>query len=167
MRSVRRGARNGRGRSRGQSLVEFAIVFPFFVLLLAAVIDFGLGLYSYLTIINAAREGSRLGATECSVKTCEADIKQRVHGSAAEGGLDVPVGSVGVWCNTGSPDAAKPATLVDCNTLHKNLTAGGAVATINIHVEVGYTYSFIFRMPFPLDKMTSLHMGYRMTALME
>lgn len=48
-------------RSRGQSLVEFAVVLPVFLLILAGVIDFGLGLYSQMTVINAAREGARLG----------------------------------------------------------------------------------------------------------
>ncbi len=46
---------------RGQSLVEFALVLPIFIMLLAGMVDFGLGLYSNLTIINAAREGARLG----------------------------------------------------------------------------------------------------------
>ena len=42
----------GRPGQRGQSLVEFALVFPLFILLLAGMIDFGLGLYSYMTINN-------------------------------------------------------------------------------------------------------------------
>ncbi|MEO8229703.1 MAG: TadE/TadG family type IV pilus assembly protein [Chloroflexota bacterium] len=57
----RPGARHGR---RGQSLVEFAVILPVFLLILAAIIDFGLGLYSQMTVINAAREGARLGVVE-------------------------------------------------------------------------------------------------------
>jgi Flp pilus assembly protein TadG len=55
------GARHGR---TGQSLVEFAVILPVFLLILAAIIDFGLGLYSQMTVINAAREGARLGVVE-------------------------------------------------------------------------------------------------------
>jgi len=55
--------RRWREGRRGQSLVEFAVVFPVFILLLAGMVDFGLGLYANVTIINAAREGARLGVT--------------------------------------------------------------------------------------------------------
>jgi Flp pilus assembly protein TadG len=51
-------------RQRGQALVEFAIVLPVFFLLVAGMIDFGLGIYSDLTLINAAREGARLGVID-------------------------------------------------------------------------------------------------------
>ena len=46
-------------RSRGQSLVEFAIVFPIFILVLFAVIEFSFMLYSQMTVSNAAREGEQ------------------------------------------------------------------------------------------------------------
>ncbi len=52
------------GRRRGQSLVEFALVFPIFMLMLVAIFDFGLGLYSQMTVINAAREGARVGIVD-------------------------------------------------------------------------------------------------------
>jgi Flp pilus assembly protein TadG len=49
---------------RGQALVEFAIVLPVFFLLVAGMFDFGLGIYSDLTLVNAAREGARLGVID-------------------------------------------------------------------------------------------------------
>ena len=48
-------------RSRGQALVEFAIILPVFFLVVAGMFDLGLGVYSDLTLVNAAREGARLG----------------------------------------------------------------------------------------------------------
>mgnify|MGYP000547232741 CR=1 FL=1 len=45
-----------RERGRGQALVEFAIVLPVFFLVVAGMFDFGLGIYSDLTLVNAARE---------------------------------------------------------------------------------------------------------------
>jgi hypothetical protein len=51
--------RHGR-RSRGQSLVEFALVLPLFLLLVMAIMDLGLAVFSYNSITNAAREGARL-----------------------------------------------------------------------------------------------------------
>jgi len=47
-------------RSRGQALVEFALVFPIIVLLLLAMFDFGRAIFLYNGLTNAAREGVRL-----------------------------------------------------------------------------------------------------------
>lgn len=54
-----RHARRSRRRSRGQSLVEFAVVLPVFLLVLSGIMDFGFLLYSRMTVINSAREGAR------------------------------------------------------------------------------------------------------------
>jgi Flp pilus assembly protein TadG len=60
--SPRPGASRRRSaRGRGQALVEFALVIPIFLLLVAGMIDFGLGLNASITVSNAAREGARLG----------------------------------------------------------------------------------------------------------
>jgi len=58
--SVCRPAR-ARGRARGQSLVEFALVLVPLLLLILGVIQFGLIFNSYVTMTNAAREGARTG----------------------------------------------------------------------------------------------------------
>ena len=51
---------------RGQTLVEFALVLPIFLLLLFGVIDGGRFVYVNSTLSNAAREGARLGSVEAS-----------------------------------------------------------------------------------------------------
>ncbi len=47
---------------RGQALVEFALVFPVFLLLFFGVIDIGRLVYVNNAVAQAAREGSRWGA---------------------------------------------------------------------------------------------------------
>jgi len=49
-------------KSRGQALVEFALVFPIAVLVLLAVFDVGRAVFIYNGLTNAAREGARLAA---------------------------------------------------------------------------------------------------------
>jgi Flp pilus assembly protein TadG len=49
-------------RERGQGILEFAVIFPFFVLLVAIVIDVGLLFQRHATIQHAVREGARYGA---------------------------------------------------------------------------------------------------------
>ena len=51
-----------RDRSRGESVVEFALVLPILLLLLAATIDFGRLFYLYVAVNNAAKEGALYGA---------------------------------------------------------------------------------------------------------
>ena len=48
--------------SRGQSLAEFALLLPVLMILVFGVIDFGMGLRSYISLTNATREGARFAA---------------------------------------------------------------------------------------------------------
>jgi Flp pilus assembly protein TadG len=53
--------RRGR-RERGQSLVEFAVLVPLFMLILIGMLEFGLMFNHDLTLQYASREGARVGA---------------------------------------------------------------------------------------------------------
>lgn len=66
--------RKGEGEG-GQSLVEFALVLPIFLLVLFAIVDFGMAFHAWIAVTNSAREGARLGAVRGSAD----DIKQRVQ----------------------------------------------------------------------------------------
>ena len=44
----------------GESLVEFALVLPLFVLLIVGVFDLGRAFFAFIAISNAAREGTRV-----------------------------------------------------------------------------------------------------------
>ena len=46
---------------RGQSMLEFALVVPFFIVILFALFEFGRGMVEYTSLSNAAREGARSG----------------------------------------------------------------------------------------------------------
>ena len=81
----------------GQSLVEFALVLPVFLLLLSGMIDFGSGLYANQTIINAAREGARVGVTTLtSSNDNPAPVTARVKALATS--LDLSKLTVTVTC---------------------------------------------------------------------
>ena len=49
------------GSERGQSTVEYAFVLPILLLLLLGIMEFGILVFNYNTIANAAREGARYG----------------------------------------------------------------------------------------------------------
>ncbi len=51
-------SKNRRRKSRGQGLVEFALILPIFLVLLSAAIDLGRLAYARIAVENAAREGA-------------------------------------------------------------------------------------------------------------
>jgi hypothetical protein len=56
-----------RRRSRGQALVEFALVIPLVILLFMGLFDFGRAIFAYNSLSNAAREGARLAIVDQTV----------------------------------------------------------------------------------------------------
>jgi Flp pilus assembly protein TadG len=68
----------GRTRARGQSLVEFALVFPVVIALLAAIIQFGVVFWAQNTLTQVVRDTGRWAATHpcvpASVVSKEAEI---------------------------------------------------------------------------------------------
>ena len=75
---IRRRTEKGQRGEKGQALVEFALLVPIFLMLLFAVVDFGMGFHSWITVTNSAREGARIGA----VAATEQQIIDRVHDTA-------------------------------------------------------------------------------------
>lgn len=71
--------RRKKDEGKGQALVEFALIVPIFLILLFAIVDFGMGFYSWITVTNAAREGARLGA----VLATQQEIETRVYDSVS------------------------------------------------------------------------------------
>lgn len=59
--SIRRRHRDRR-RSRGQSLIEFALVTPLLLLIFSAAVDFGRAFYGFVALENAVKEGALYGA---------------------------------------------------------------------------------------------------------
>ena len=71
-------------RAAGQSLVEFALVFPVLIVLLIAIFDLGRLVFAYNNITNAAREGARVGI----IDQTEASIQDEVLNQATSLGLE-------------------------------------------------------------------------------
>jgi Flp pilus assembly protein TadG len=108
--------RHLRTRSRGQSLVEFALILPIFMLFFAAVLDLGRISSAQIAVSNAAREGVFQAAITPtafdSTKPCPADatdksnliycrIKLESSGGVSVAPTDVSVTCSPVDCSTG------------------------------------------------------------------
>lgn len=54
-----------RRRERGQSLVEFSVVFPIFALLVFGIVDGGRAILTYNTVAQGTREVARVASVSC------------------------------------------------------------------------------------------------------
>jgi Flp pilus assembly protein TadG len=120
-RLTRNTSRSRRPRSRGQSLVEFALVLPVFLMILSGIMDMGFLLYSRMTVINAAREGARVATimTEESGAAIGNAITGQVNGAA--NGLTVTTCAhlVGSGCGAlGGADAGDSFKVTVTHTYH-------------------------------------------------
>ena len=96
-------ARSERGGS-GQSLAEFALVLPLFLLLFFAVIDFGSAVFTFNSLTNAAREGARLAI----VNQDNASIIARAETQVSVAEINAPNVSINFYqqANDGTPDTS-------------------------------------------------------------
>ncbi len=149
-----------RGRRRGQALVEFALVAPFFFLLLFSLIEFGRAVYYIQVLNNAAREGARYAIVHgAEVAGCPSGPMPLGYGAnpcdpsgarvvgavkdAAIGIIDPGIAVFAVtvrWCDT----PACPGTLGD-GTNERNQT---------VKVDVSYTYEAVIGAIVPLPTFT-------------
>ena len=68
--------RSRRDGQRSQALVEFALIGPIVLLLLFFIIDFGRGIYYFVTIDNAANEGARIAVRSSAQPGTSATLPQ-------------------------------------------------------------------------------------------
>ncbi len=152
MAPMRRTATRGQRRFHGQTLVEFALVLPIFLLLVFAVIDGGRYIFLSSTLSNAAREGARLGSVEAWWKgssdascgtaggpVCPANTTALInHITAAANRQMAPFGSVdNVYIRCDAAGNAPPTG----NWTTKTCTGNSPGGTIS--VRVNYTWDAI------------------------
>ena len=64
---------NWRATERGQTITEFALILPIFILVLVGIVDFGRAVYASSTIQNAAREAVRVAIVDQNVGAIETE----------------------------------------------------------------------------------------------
>lgn len=104
---------------RGQALAEFALVIPVLLILLVGIVEIGYGLNSYLTVVDSARDGARLGA----------------KGSAS----DAEIRNLIVRETERLKDGVDPGDVT--------ITRAASGGTFTISVEVCYDHSLIMGVP--------------------
>ncbi len=72
------------GNESGQAVVELAFTLTLLLVILAGAVDLGRAFFGYISIVNAAREGARVGAALQSASAVTAAARNELDGS----GLD-------------------------------------------------------------------------------
>ena len=137
--------RAGAGRrDGGQSLVEFALVFPIIILLIMAFAEIGRAVFAYNTIANAARQGARVAAVNQLADVTECDESRPIEDPyephwSMRGCVILAGQTIGLkTSNIAIAYEAPPDTTLDCDpTLHV-----GCIAVVTV------TYNFALTTPF-------------------
>ena len=69
-----------REAEHGQSMVEFALILPIFVLVVFGILDMGRAAYTYHTLNNAAREGARVAIVDQTLSLIQDRAASRAVG---------------------------------------------------------------------------------------
>jgi Flp pilus assembly protein TadG len=86
-----------RAGEKGQSLVEFALVLPVFLILVFGILEFGVIMMDQIHLTNAANDGARVGAVKNGT-----DVQAISAASSSVGGV--------VSCPAGTPTASRTGT---------------------------------------------------------
>ncbi len=116
---------------RGQAIVEFTFMLPFFLLMVFAIAEFGFALYTQIGVRNSAAEAARYGALanlpSAVAGTCDASsIEERARNTSAQ--------------------------LVKCSEItvtyqNPNLASGMYLRGSGVAVHVAHTYNTITPLP--------------------
>jgi hypothetical protein len=160
----RRGHGRDAGRRRrsgaGQSLVEFALVFPIIVLLVMAFMEIGRAVFAYNTIANAARQGARVAAVNQLADVTECDETRPVEdpyephwsmrGCAIVAGKTIGLKTANITIAYSAP----PGTTLDCDpTIHV-----GCIAAVTVSYPFTLTTPFVSSLigPFTMSQTSEM-----------
>ena len=135
-------------RERGAELVEFALIFPLFMLLMVGVIEFGRAYNVYENVIHATREGVRAASADCLTggnctpgsysKLTPAQIRTKIRAHLSAINISVPDSDIMI---DNATDLVVGGFKVD------PASSGGSSFNRNVavyNVRVNYNYNFLF-----------------------
>ena len=109
-------------RSRkGQGLVEFALAFPVFLLIVLGIFEFGRLMFTYSTVFTASREAARFGATVTNAIDCAG-----MEAAAANVAIFTDVSQIKIYYDNGATDLSAiasdsdPVAMLDSLVLDTN-----------------------------------------------
>ncbi|HEX2626083.1 MAG TPA: TadE/TadG family type IV pilus assembly protein [Candidatus Limnocylindrales bacterium] len=149
-----------RDRARGQSLVEFSLVFPIIVLVIVGFFEIGRAVFAYNMIASAARQGVRVATVNqlSDVTDCDAtrpvedpyEPHWSIRGCAIAAGTVIGLKTANIAVSYAAP----PGTTLACSsTLHV-----GCIATVTVSYNFTIATPFISKLigPFTMSQSSSM-----------
>ena len=141
-----------KGKSqRGAGLIEFSLVFPFLLLLVVGISEFGRGYKIYQNITNATREGARLSSKQYYLQPTNAPdmLRNRMMNYVSSLGLETSyyqgtatsISGTTAWEYGDYPNGAY--LRIDQAKTAPKVGSPGNVLT-GSQVEIRYPYDFVF-----------------------
>jgi Flp pilus assembly protein TadG len=124
-----------RKRRRGQSLAEFAIVFPVLMLILGGIIQFGIIFWGQNTLTQIARDTGRWAASQQACSTATVDVLGTAKSIAANSSL---IGSSSGWTSPANVDVSWSGSPCPPNN-NQNV----AYVTITLNHQVPIFFPFV------------------------
>jgi hypothetical protein len=120
---------------RGQSLVELAVTLPIFILLLLGTVDFGMAIFSYAIMRDAAQEGAFYGSFNPENK---AEIENRARNISPRGEDEI----------FSSPVNLLDKDRVQVDVLILGRACQGITNGVSNRIKVDISYQYPVLMPF-------------------
>ncbi len=146
--------------ARGQSLVEFAVVVPIIVLLVAAFVEIGRAVFAYNTIANAARQGARVAAVNQLPDVTDCDESRPIEDPyephwSIRGCAIVAAKTLGITtANVSVAYVTPPSTTLSCSpTLHVGCLAS---VTVTYDYAVATPFVSLFIGPFTISQTSEM-----------
>ena len=133
--SVIKGKRRSTQSERGQSLVELAITLPILILLLLGTLDFGMAIFSYSMLRDAAQEGAFYGSFN-PANVAEIENRARNISPRADDAI------------FSSPVQLRDADLIKVNVKVLGKSCQGAEDGVANSIQVNVSYRYPILMPF-------------------
>jgi hypothetical protein len=112
------------GRTRGQALVEFALVLPILILILMGLFDFGRAVFAYNSLSNSARDGARVAIVD---QTMVAGVPAGAQAAADQ--------AIGLGLDATDPASVEVVYLLPDLSGPCPTRALGCVARVTVHHE--------------------------------
>lgn len=127
--------RSSAQNERGQSLIELAVSLPVMILILLGTIDFGMAIFSYAILRDAAQEGALYGSFNPANKI---EIENRARNISPRGNKEV----------FSSPVNLRNTTLVNVEVKALGAFCQGTTGGVSNSLKVSVSYKYPMLMPF-------------------
>jgi hypothetical protein len=138
---------------KGAAVVEFAVVLPLLIAMIAGIVEFGLLYFNKQILVTASREGARVGIV---VGTTDSEIRERVKKVCREeyeNGIPLVPGNFLPMLETFG------TTIVDLPDANITITRTGSEFPADLTVEVEYEYRFLLPAILGLGNTMTLRAG--------